>query len=215
LNNELMHYGILGMKWGIRRYQNEDGTWTAAGKRRYKDDAKADKRRMREAVNKANTVGRAMYEVDHKLDRAVKKNRGNLEELQKASKALHEQYDFLESEAQQMSKSMKDKYGDGVANLETNKNGYLKGSSWVAGINNSMLGSWYGVLSVDSATRNRTTSFLSGTMEEKYTNLTTNWNSADKSTRDKTMSIINNSLSTSYRMLDRAMNQAYARGRYA
>lgn len=31
----LAHHGILGMKWGIRRYQNEDGTLTAAGKKRY------------------------------------------------------------------------------------------------------------------------------------------------------------------------------------
>ena len=34
----LYHHGILGQKWGIRRYQNEDGTWTAAGKQRYGDD---------------------------------------------------------------------------------------------------------------------------------------------------------------------------------
>lgn len=31
---ELYHWGIKGMKWGVRRYQNEDGTLTAAGKRR-------------------------------------------------------------------------------------------------------------------------------------------------------------------------------------
>ena len=30
----LAHHGIKGMKWGVRRYQNEDGTLTAAGKKR-------------------------------------------------------------------------------------------------------------------------------------------------------------------------------------
>lgn len=33
--NELQHHGILGMKWGIRRYQNEDGSYTKAGRKRY------------------------------------------------------------------------------------------------------------------------------------------------------------------------------------
>lgn len=33
--SDLMHHGIKGQKWGIRRYQNEDGSWTSAGRERY------------------------------------------------------------------------------------------------------------------------------------------------------------------------------------
>lgn len=37
----LSHHGVLGMKWGIRRFQNQDGTLTEAGKSRYSGDSKA------------------------------------------------------------------------------------------------------------------------------------------------------------------------------
>ena len=31
----IAHHGILGQKWGVRRYQNKDGTLTEAGKKHY------------------------------------------------------------------------------------------------------------------------------------------------------------------------------------
>lgn len=37
-NNELTHWGIKGMRWGVRRYQTKDGKLTPAGKKRYDKD---------------------------------------------------------------------------------------------------------------------------------------------------------------------------------
>ena len=47
--NELYHHGIKGQKWGVRRYQNEDGSLTAAGKKR------ADIRRPDDIIIKKGT----------------------------------------------------------------------------------------------------------------------------------------------------------------
>lgn len=35
---ELQHHGIIGQRWGVRRYQNPDGSWTAKGRERYGKD---------------------------------------------------------------------------------------------------------------------------------------------------------------------------------
>ena len=36
IHSELSHHGIKGQKWGVRRYENSDGTLTEAGKKRYR-----------------------------------------------------------------------------------------------------------------------------------------------------------------------------------
>lgn len=52
MNNELQHHGILGMKWGIRRYQNPDGSLTELGQRRLdRKDSKWAHRREEKIYN--------------------------------------------------------------------------------------------------------------------------------------------------------------------
>jgi hypothetical protein len=51
----LMHYGVKGMKWGVRRYQKKDGTLTAKGKKRLSKDYKKLVDKAKEEVTKNAT----------------------------------------------------------------------------------------------------------------------------------------------------------------
>lgn len=55
MENELTHWGVKGMRWGIRRYQNKDGSLTPAGKKRYDKEMSKLKAEEKVLKNKQKT----------------------------------------------------------------------------------------------------------------------------------------------------------------
>lgn len=69
-NTELTHWGVRGMRWGVRRYQRKDGSLTPAGKKRYSDgeNSEVDKEAYEESKQKAIKSGSAQDVLKFKGD---------------------------------------------------------------------------------------------------------------------------------------------------
>ena len=80
-NNELYHYGVKGMKWGQRRYQNKDGSLTREGKKKAKQEYKKDNTTAYELGKMATVYGHAAaksmkrtIKLENKIDKLYKKD---------------------------------------------------------------------------------------------------------------------------------------------
>lgn len=90
---ELEHHGIKGMKWGVRRYQNADGTLTSAGKeklKKYKDKEYARVSKRRDKYDKKYNLAKAKREAKYKVkpSRSETYNKGIRDTYEKELRAI-------------------------------------------------------------------------------------------------------------------------------
>ena len=64
-DGELYHHGIKGQRWGVRRYQNSDGSLTAAGKKRYAVDEIVRERDALKINSKTSKGAEVMLDHNH------------------------------------------------------------------------------------------------------------------------------------------------------
>ena len=95
--DELYHYGIKGQRWGIRRYQNEDGTYTEAGlKRLHRKDVRWAKRNYNKLYRQTYRKSKREFnrylrkDLDKRLSREAKNGRQSRKYMNEYNRKLAE-----------------------------------------------------------------------------------------------------------------------------
>ena len=159
-DGELYHYGVKGQKWGVRRYQNKDGSLTAAGKRRIKEDGTfktnkeyrkeiSDERSaLRSKYNKKYGVVEAYDKADEAiLARARKMGYDPADTDPEFVKKVYDKADALsQKSAKAVDAEMRSKYGKDYDNF-VNREQNIGGAMVVGGVTLSCL-AMYGMYKV-------------------------------------------------------------------
>lgn len=104
----LYHHGVKGQKWGLRRFQNEDGTLTEAGKKRYLQEARRDMQSEYKR-NLSNPEARKVFRINDNGTFGAGMDAG---EAYRKGKITSEDYAEAKRAAKRAHEYAKNKYGE-------------------------------------------------------------------------------------------------------
>ena len=84
MSNYIKHHGIKGQKWGVRRYQNKDGTLTPAGKQKYGSKDNFDKQYPEDVKKSINKAKSGLNKASDAVDKAKDINAKQIKKAQAA-----------------------------------------------------------------------------------------------------------------------------------
>lgn len=143
----LVHHGIKGQKWGIRRYQNEDGTLTAAGRERYgygPDGGRteggkiAERNAYRKALNKTELARSHNRAEEIKYEEKVQKSR-SARAYEKNKAKLDNYHELVESGKKEVESLLSEAAAKGYTfdtklTMEYQRKGKLAVTQFLAGL---------------------------------------------------------------------------------
>lgn len=128
----LLHYGVIGQKWGIRRYQNKDGTLTKEGRQRALKEYKEDNKNAHEYGAQASIYNQAykyakknQMAANAKLDKKWTQKRENKKKAADAvAKQMKAKKEETAKKVEQHYKELVSKYGkEAISDIKRDKNG--------------------------------------------------------------------------------------------
>lgn len=139
MNDYLEHHGVKDQKWGIRRYQNPDGTLTELGKQRLRKDSRKLERLQNRTEKRLSKQEKYADKFNKKNSHRIFRKESAIKKSAEKLSAANSRFTRAFSKANRFYKKMEKRYGDSLV-TELDKKLVTKGQAYAnASMNNALM----------------------------------------------------------------------------